>query len=167
MLDLKTEQEQLYQLFCQRNARCFLRVDQSDEALWVTDLPRRSQEKDAWRETLKQHGVRCMEDPAGLWHLDWTEAEWERRMALLPTEMPKLPDEENEHDAYALCRFGLLHPAPADRESRFFLRKVLKGKSDLRTLHETAAEALRAGQPIAYDAARVLAATLALKENKI
>ncbi len=165
MLDWKQEQEKLYQWFVSQNVRCFLRVDQSDDALWVTDLPRRHPKTGVWEETLGKRGISCTPDVSGLWHLDWTLEEWARRLDGLPDQIPPLCENENKHAAYALCRFGLLHPAARSDESMRFLRKLLKGTTDMHTLHEMAAEACRNGNPIAYDAARVLAVRLK-KENE-
>lgn len=159
-MDLHSEQERIYQI-----VGGFLRVDRSDDALWVTDYPRRNADVSETEVRLKALGVRCiLDEKAKLWHLDWTEEKWEPFIAALPENAPSFPVNEKIHPAYAFCRFALLHPGKRTDESMRMLRAVMKGSADFTGLHEQAAQSLRNGSPIAYDAGRFLALQLMKEE---
>ena len=161
-MDLHSEQEKIHSVI-----GGFLRTDRSDDALWVSDYPRRNADGEDAQEKLKALGVICMlDEKAKLWRLDWTEEKWDELIRALPLTPPPIPEEEQLHAAYALCRFALAHPAPRTQESLRMLRAVLKGTKTIRQLHQEAAQARRAGCPIAYDAGRLLAAQLMKGEKE-
>lgn len=145
----------------------FLKVDRSDEALWLSDLPRRMKETQRVEEKLRELGVRCIKDEKSqLWHLDWTEERWEEVLSDLPACCPSLPEDESLHAAYAFCRFALGHPSPHTPEGMKMVRSLLKGTAEIGQMHEKAVELQRKGQPSAYDAGRVLAAILIKQEEE-
>ena len=173
---LKTEQQKLYTLM-PPDARCFVRVCDDDTALWVSDLPRRMPGCGVLKETLFQAGFAVQTDEqAMLWYVDWTAERWQEILAKLPQECPPLPQQEAQHELYALCRLWLLHPAPLAPEHMPALRRAVKlradfpgkGQRDVRALHQEAARQLREGKTVAYAAGRVLAAWLqeSRKETK-
>jgi len=152
-MDLHSEQEKIHSVI-----GGFLRTDRSDDALWVSDYPRRNADTEEMLEKLKKRGVCCMlDEKTRLWHLDWTEDKWDALIAALPHTCPAIPKDEQLHAAYAFCRFALAHPAPRTEKSMRMLRAVLKGAKTMRQLYEEAAQALREEGPIAYDAGRLLA----------
>lgn len=157
---LHSEQERIHAII-----GGFLRLDRSDDALWVSDYPRRNADVSGIEEKLKAFGVRCMlDEKARLWHLDWTMEKWEQIIASLPETIPPFPADEKPHAAYAFCRFALSHPGKRTDESMRMLRAVMKGSASFARLHEQAAQALRNGHPIAYDAGRLLALQLMKEE---
>lgn len=159
-MDLHSDQERIHQI-----VGGFLRIDRSDDTLWVSDFPRRNADMYEAEERLREFGVRCvLDEKARLWHLDWTEKKWKEITAALPQSIPSFPVDERLHTAYAFCRFALLHPGKPTDESRRMLRTVMKGSADFLKLYEEASQALRKGQPVAYDAGRFLAAKLMNEE---
>lgn len=161
-MDLHTEQEKIH---CITGG--FLRIDRSDEALWVSDYPRRYADTQSVEEQLRKLGIVCvLDEKTKLWHLDWIEEKWNELICSLPETPPELPEDEHLHPAYALCRFALLHPGKRTRESLRMLRAVLKETKTIRQLHEEAVRTYREGQPIAYEAGRLLAAQLLKGETK-
>ncbi|MBP3645636.1 MAG: hypothetical protein J6K55_04340 [Clostridia bacterium] len=161
-MELHSDQERIHLI-----TGGFLRMDRTDDALWVSDYPRRNADTIGVEEQLRSIGVSCaLDEKTKMWHLDWTEDRWDELIRGLPLTPPALPADDSLHPAYALCRFALLHPAPRTPESLCMLRSVLKGTQTIRQLHEEAVSAHRAGQPIAYDAGRLLAAQLMKGETK-
>ena len=169
--DLKKEQAEVFELLQSCGNCCFLRQDQSDNALWVTDYPRRNTQQQVMRELLKKHGIDCcVDEKNSLWHLDWSAPKWEETVNALPEHIPPLPAREKLHEAYALCRLWLLHPGKAEdlRPARRLLKlgteteeKLLHG---ITAMHEAAASALRGEGHGAYTAGRIMAAWLIEKE---
>lgn len=165
---LKAEQRRLYALL-PAEARCFVRVCDDDGALWVSDLPRRMVDCERLKATLRKEGFEVrLDGDARLWYVDWTEERWREMVGELPCELPELPEKDMYHEAYALCRFWLLHPAPLAQEHLPVLRRVTKLTAQpmqkllrsVRVLHEKAAVQWRSGQTAACDAGRILAAWL-------
>lgn len=177
-MDLKAEQRRLYDLLPSQ-ARCFVRICDDDSALWVSDLPRRYAACENLIVALADAGFAVTYDEvAGLWYIDWTQEQWQKTLGDLPCKLPPFPEMEAYHEAYALCRLWLLHPAPLSDRVLPTVRRVVKWTaqppqkllSAVRALHEQAAAQLRIGHPVAYDAGRILAAWLDEstrgKENK-
>lgn len=170
-MHLPAEQRRLHDLM---PARCFVRVCRTDDALWVSDLPRRfSQWRDTVR-TLETAGFRCrLRREDGLLSVDLSEGAWLCAVQSLPDSLPVLPAREALHPVYALCRVWMLHPCAWADEPLPVLRRVTKltsGSEDalLRAvpkLHQEAAQSLREGGPCAYGAGRWLACWLAEKEE--
>lgn len=167
-MNLKAEQHRLYGLL-PADARCFVRVCDDDSALWVSDLPRRTTDCEGLADMLRAAGFKARLDEASrLWYVDWTEERWQEMLNGLPTECPLLPAQNCYHEAYALCRLWLLHPAGRTTENLPMIRRVLKLTADtqqkllrsVRALHGEAAANLRTGKAPAYDAGRILAAWL-------
>lgn len=166
MTDLALAQRAVYEALREASGvSCFVRLCASDDALWVTDLPRRTESVEAARKALDALGVRCMEDGAGgLWRLDWPPDGWRERLGALPAQPPPFPRDEALHPAYALCRLLLSHPAPLERQPMEQVRAVFKRASGapeallglVSPLHGESARRLRAGEPVAHDAGRVL-----------
>ena len=161
-MDLPSEQARIYELL-----GGFLRVDRSDDALWISDYPRREDHPDAMRQTLRAMGLACMMDErSGLWHLDWTEEKWIELLNSLPDTLPPYPRDEGLHEIYAFCRFALLHPAKSSPESLRYARAVLKGTAQISRMHEQCVEDYRNGRSTAWDAGRILAAMIREKERE-
>lgn len=166
---LKSEQRRLFALMLE-NARCFIRLCDDDCALWVSDLPRRTDEL----PDLTAHGYLCtLDENCRLWYIDWTE---KRRCEMLQTlsgQLPPFPKHEKHHEAYALCRFWLMHSGVWDDRTAPLIRRVLKltAQSDdqllraIPALHGMAAEMWRNGRVSAYPAGQILCDWLKRKEN--
>ena len=163
-MQLKAEQRRFYQLL-PAEARCFVRVCDGDAALWVSDLPRRMSDCDQSLPVLKEAGFLVTADATnGLWYIDWTMERWQAYLSSLPEWWPTLPENDQYHEAYALCRFWLLHPAPLSEQNLPMARRVVKLTaqpaakmlSAVRLLHQKEAEQLRQGQPVAYPSGRIL-----------
>lgn len=170
MLELQKAQEAIYQALRASGAEgSFLRLSRDDQALWVTDLPRRRVPLDEAEALLNALNVECaLDERTGLWRLNWTLAGWMNALASLPTEPPALPKEDELHPAYALCRLLLFHPAPLERqpmERLCQMAKLAQGPREalMRSLpacYGDAAARLRLGQPLPSAAGRILASWL-------
>ena len=167
-MNLKAEQKRLYGLL-PAHTRCFLRVCDDDSALWVSDLPRRYAACENLIIPLADAGFAVTYDEAAeMWYIDWTQEQWQKMLGDLPFKLPPFSEKEIYHEAYALCRIWLLHPASLSDHLLPIIRRVLKLTVQpqqkllcaVRTLHEQAAAQLRSGYPVAYDAGRILAAWL-------
>lgn len=160
MISLKHEQQRLFSLLPQ-DARCFVKLCDDDRALWVSDLPRRTEKL----PDLRAQGYVCeLDEQSRLWYIDWTD---ERRGEMLPPlsdELPALPCEQRHHELYALCRFWLLHPGEWNEETAPIIRRVLKltAQSDekllraIPALHGMAAEQWRQRRISAHPAGHIL-----------
>jgi len=145
----------------------FLKLDKDDSALWVSDLPRRNADLQSVQKALESAGIRCrLDKKSRMWHLDWAEERWERFLAALPKECPSFPQNESLHEQYSFCRFALAHPCASTQEGLKMVRALLKGETNIRKMHEHAAQMLRSGQPVAYGAGRVLAAMIMEEERQ-
>lgn len=166
IMNLKTEQQALYEKM-PRDARCFVRVCDSDDALWVSDLPRRYSGLLAEVEgVLAESGFACrLDEKSGLWYLDFTPEYWQEIIGGFPRRLPSFPKEERYHPAYALCRLWLSHPTPWSGGQLPVIRRVFKLTNQTEeallravpSLHEQAACDLRKGLPCAHAAGRMLA----------
>lgn len=166
-MDLRAEQLAIYQAVKRTAPRSFVRICKEDCALWVSDLPRHTDEMPPLANT----DVRCWVAPEKqLLYLDWTEDGWACRMRTLPDTLPAFPVQETLHTAYALCRFLAAHPAERTAAHLPFLRRMIKalheGKPKISLWHEQAAQALRCGAPVTDDAGRLLAAWIAQQEEQ-
>lgn len=167
MIDLAGAQRAIYETIRgAAGAPCFVRLCMDHSALWVSDLPRRTDRLAPALSALVALGIRCDTDPAtGLWRLDWTAEGWRERLERLPDCLPALPRDEALHPAYALCRLLLLHPAPVERQPMAQVREVVKLAAGapgpllaaVPALTGEAARCLRMGLPLAEGAGRVLA----------
>ena len=167
-MSLKLEQKRLYESL-PKDTRCFVRVCDTDDALWVSDLPRRIPNAEALAQKLNGQGFICrLDEKKQLWHVDWTEERWQQMLMDYPTGIPDFPVEERYHPAYALCRLWLLHPAERTAGNLPMIRRMLKLTAEpearllvcVPALHAQAARSLREGIPSAYDAGRILAGWL-------
>jgi len=172
-MNLKAEQQRLYALM-PADVRCFVRVSDRDDALWVSDLPRRTNGYDEAADQLRRAGYDVkLDQTAGLWLIDWTEARWQELLAGLPENVPSLPHEEALHEAYALCRMWITHPSVLKMEHMPMLRKIVKLTAQpkdrmiraVRAMHEETAALLRIKESIPYAAGRVLSAWLMKQAN--
>lgn len=171
MTELRAFQNELYAALCQSGEnRCFLRLCADDRALWVTDLPRRQPDPRKVLAALQKLPVTCEKDEAaGLWRLDFTAEEWQRRLDALSDAAPPLPQDEALHGAYALCRLLLLHPAPFKAQPMDMIRAVVKATAGPRekllafvpAWHGAAATLVRQRMPLPSHAGRVLAVWIA------
>lgn len=167
MIDLAGAQRAIYETIRgAAGAPCFVRLCMDHSALWVSDLPRRTDRLAPALSALVALGIRCDTDPAtGLWRLDWTAEGWRERLERLPDCLPALPRDEALHPAYALCRLLLLHPAPVERQPMAQVREMAKLTAGapgpllaaVPALTGEAARCLRMGLPLAEGAGRVLA----------
>lgn len=167
MIDLAGAQRAIYKTIRgAAGAPCFVRLCMDHGALWVSDLPRRTDRLAPALSALVALGIRCDTDPAtGLWRLDWTAEGWRERLERLPDCLPALPRDEALHPAYALCRLLLLHPAPVERQPMAQVREMAKLAAGapgpllaaVPALTGEAARCLRMGLPLAEGAGRVLA----------
>lgn len=172
-MSMKREQKCLYALLTQES-RCFVRMAQADDALWVSDLPKRHT---AWQSVipaLLEEGFCYWENAqTGLLNVDFSQDGWLAYLQMLPTRLPFIPPQDVYHPLYALLRLWMLHPSTPTDETRCTLRRVMKltqGDEDvlLRTVPALLAETatrLRQGLPVAYDAGRVLAEWLSNREG--
>jgi len=165
-MKLKAEQQRLYDML-PKDVRCFVRVCDGDEALWVSDLPRRyagdlAPVENAWQEK----GFSCSLDTAAmLWYVDLTPQRWNEVLMEYPAQLPPFPSQDRYHAAYALCRLWLAHPAIQLGGSLGMVRRVIKlvekqENAVLRAvsaLHEEAACQLRRKEPCAHAAGCILA----------
>lgn len=167
MIDLAGAQRAIYETIRgAAGAPCFVRLCMDHSALWVSDLPRRTERLTPAAAALDALGISCRTDPAtSLWRLDWTAEGWRERLDQLPDRPPALPYNEALHPAYALCRLLLFHPAPVERQPMAQVREVAKlavGAPGallvaVPALAGEAARCLRMGTPLAEGAGRVLA----------
>lgn len=167
MIDLAGAQRAIYETIRgAAGAPCFVRLCMDHGALWVSDLPRRTDRLAPALSALVALGIRCDTDPTtGLWRLDWTAEGWRERLERLPDCLPALPRDEALHPAYALCRLLLLHPAPVERQPMAQVREMAKLTAGapgpllaaVPALTGEAARCLRMGLPLAEGAGRVLA----------
>lgn len=167
MIDLAGAQRAIYETIRgAAGAPCFVRLCMDHGALWVSDLPRRTDRLAPALSALVALGIRCDTDPTtGLWRLDWTAEGWRERLERLPDCLPALPRDEALHPAYALCRLLLHHPAPVERQPMAQVREMAKLAAGapgpllaaVPALTGEAARCLRMGLPLAEGAGRVLA----------
>lgn len=167
MIDLAAAQRAVYEAFREATgAPCFVRLCTDHGALWVSDLPRRTERLTPATAALDALGISCRTDPAtSLWRLDWTAEGWRERLDRLPDRTPALPRDEALHPAYALCRLLLLHPAPVERQPLEQVREIVKLAAGapgpllaaVPMLTGEAARRLRMGLPLAEGGGRVLA----------
>lgn len=140
--------------------RCFLRRSFTDDALWVSDLPRRTGDTDVLRDIerrLMRLDIQCRTyDGSGLWRLDLTMDGYAALVRGLPLAPPPLPIDDALHPAYALCRLLCLHPAPLHAQPLEPLRAALKRMDGapqamlqiIQPTHIRCAELLRLKQPL-------------------
>ena len=167
MIDLAAAQRAVYEALREAaGAPCFVRLCTDHGALWVSDLPRRTDRLAPALAALETLGVKNEPDPeTGLGRLDWTAESWRERLDRLPIHPPALPRAEALHPSYALCRLLLLHPAPVERQPMAQVREVAKLAAGapgpllaaVPALAGEAARRLRMGMPLAEGAGRVLA----------
>ena len=167
MIDLAAAQRAVYEALREAaGAPCFVRLCTDHGALWVSDLPRRTDRLAPALAALETLGVKNEPDPeTGLWRLDWTAESWRERLDRLPGHPPSLPRAEALHPAYALCRLLMMHPAPVERQPLEQVREIVKLTAGapgpllaaVPALAGEAARRLRMGMPLAEGAGRVLA----------
>ena len=173
MPDFKVMQLSVFETLQKKGARGFVRVCIQNDALWVSDCPRRTADLSEAEKELSRLGI-CtrLDAEAGLWYLDLTDDAWADMLNELPDEIPPLPENECLHPAYALCRLWLLHP---DAEKGLFearmIWKLMNGPEEkmlaaIPLLHETAACALREGKAVGYEAGKLLAGWLREKQEE-
>jgi len=167
-MNIKDDQRRLFELLSAQT-RCFVRVCDDDSALWVSDLPRKMEDCACLAQQLQTEGFLVRQDDAAkLWYVDWTESQWQKMIEPLPERLPSLPDADELHEVYALCRLWMLHPAPRAHEHMPIIRRMVKLTAErpqamrrsIRMMHEESAALLRQGGTLPYDAGRVLAAWL-------
>lgn len=126
MDSLKAAQAELYEMLKSFGAPCLLRTCSTSDALWVCDLPRRLADAEGAKQSLADLGVRCTADEDSLWRLDWTLDKYRELADELPIAAPPLPKAVELHEAYALCRLLLRHPAPIEAQPLAAVREALK-----------------------------------------
>ena len=168
---LKTEQQRIYERMRSLGARGFLRICREDDALWVSDAARRECRLAEIIAALEREGIDSRIDAEnGLWYLDWSAARWEAFADELPLQPPALPEAEELHEAYALCRLYLAHPhAQRNLRPARRLLKLVDGPADrllkeIPAMTEQAAQNIRQGLPAGFEAGQLLAAWLMEKE---
>ena len=84
MIDLAAAQRAVYEALREAtDASCFVRLCMDHGALWVSDLPRRTDRLAPALAALETLGVKNEPDPeTGLWRLDWTAESWRERLDL-------------------------------------------------------------------------------------
>ncbi|NLO86382.1 MAG: hypothetical protein GX096_13320 [Clostridiales bacterium] len=114
---------------------------------------------------LLSHGMICqLNSHTKLWHIDWTEDQYQRALSDLPSALPKLPQSEELHPAYALCRL-LLHAKQTAGKPLPIVRNVWKLSEDrpsillkaIPQLHAQCAQLQRLHKPLPYSAGCILA----------
>ena len=164
MLDFKKRQAEIFDALRRNGARGFVRICTQNDALWVSDCPRRTPDLSEVEKELAALGVSARLDVTGrLWYLDLTESAWAEMLDRLPAELPNMPQNEKLHPAYALCRLWLLHPhrekALAQVRTMWKWMNAPDGQllAAVQSMHEEASCALREGRPCGYEAGRLLA----------
>lgn len=160
----KAEQQRLYGLLPQG---AFLRICRDDRAMWISNWPAKTADVQEILFRLNEMGFAAEVD-GGLCRMDWSEEAWQQLLKTFDATLPPLPVKEKYHQAYALCRFWLLHPQPFAEEVLPVLRKVIKlaeGPEEqllaaVKPLHEQAAMNWRETGFCAHAAGLVLAAWL-------
>lgn len=172
MADLFTRQQELWQLLCSYAEKPpMLRLSRSDDCFWVCDLPRRESDPSAARAALARAGFAILPHTAdGLWHIDLPP---EDTLFCIQAKMPVLPQKQEQHTLYALCRLLLAHPAPLSRQPMDLVRALMK--LTLLEPKETARQALRLyslcaarlnrRQPLPAAACGLLVQTLQQEDN--
>lgn len=170
MADLLHLQEQAFRLLRESGQPCFLRISKTDDCLWVTDLPRRIESLADVEQSLADLGLCCRLDPASrLWHIDLATERYASLASLLPTNPPPFPADESLHEAYALCRLLLSHPAELATQPLEPVRAILKWLTFPElcpfpaSLSGQCAALLRLGQPLPHLGGQLLAAWLTQK----
>ena len=170
MIDLAAAQRAGYEALREATgAPCFVRLCMDHGALWVSDLPRRTDRLAPALAALETLGVKNEPDPeTGLWRLDWTAESWRERLDRLPIHPPALPRAEALHPAYALCRLLMMHPAPVERQPLEQVREMAgrtivgecvedSGPDGMHAAGRLTGSLLRMGLPLAEGGGRVLA----------
>ena len=141
----------------------FVRRAKGEEALFVTDAPRRLEAaaRGAAANAMAEAGFQFCETENGLWAVDLTDIRW--RTLLLEPPWPcacAFPEEVRLHGVYQLARVLAAHPAPWSQQPREALRAVLKRLDAPQALIQTAPEItaqcavlLRKGKPLPSAAA--------------
>ncbi len=160
-------------------AGCFLRRSRDDDALWVSDQPRRVRDAGTLEKLaceLAEIGIVCRTDEATrLWRMDLSDEAYAELADKLPRTPPKFPDNDRLLDAYALCRLLLGKPSPIGIQPLCPLRAVLKrfdGNAApmlalISSLHESCAELIRRKMPLPSAAGGVLALWIIGKEREM
>lgn len=170
-MNLKHEQRRLFALL-PMETHCFVKLCDDDRALWVSDLPRRA---DRLPE-LQPAGFQCeVDERSRLWYIDWTEERRRKVLDALPTEIPAFPAQEAYHEAYALCRWWLIHPGEWNAENAPVIRRVLKLTAQkeermltaVPALMQAAAQQWRVNRSSAYPAGQVLCEWLDQRKEKM
>lgn len=146
----------------------FVRIASQNDCLWVCDLPRFTQNTEQMEKMLLLHGMVCLLDSdTKLWHIDWTAVQYQRILGDLPSALPNLPQNEELHPAYALCRL-LLYAKQVDNQPLPIVRNVWKLSEErpsvllraIPRLHAQCAQLQRLHKPLPYSAGRILATWL-------
>lgn len=138
----------------------FLRRDMGGDALFISDYPRRSAQKDAVTERLREAGFVVLEEN-GLAHLDGNIEKYRSFMAQFPAPAPVTPTEENLR-LYALARRLERAGTDGDEQPLPLIRltfKYLDAEDPdglLRLLPPLLAEAQRKHQPLPGFAGRLI-----------
>lgn len=141
----------------------FVRRAAGEEALFVTDAPRRLETpaRQAALEAMAAAGFCIVCKDNGLWTVDLTDPRW--HVLVLEPQWPlrcAFPAEVRLHGVYQLARLLATHPAPWPQQPRQPLRAVLKRldapQALMRVSPELTAQCaglLRKGQPLPSAAA--------------
>jgi len=173
-MNLKAEQQRLYELLS-KEKRCFVRICDTDDAMWVSDLPRKTDDLSDAQSALWQNGFVCRFDKdTRLLYADWSENRWAEMLSNFPHTPPRFPQSDRYHAAYALCRLWLSHPSAFTPDTLPAVRRLIKLMQQpeekilksLLPLHEEAAVQLRMGLPAAHAAGWILAKWLNERSQK-
>ena len=149
-------QQEVYTILtnCAQEHHFFLKRNNDERALFISDYPRRAKAIAKAENLLRSHGYVLTQQNADLWHIDMTVTKYARCM---PVEQElRFPICEKWHEAYALCRFLLLH-AQEDREEtlplvRSMMKTMMVGEKEVlqhvSQWHERAVYLQRTKQPL-------------------
>lgn len=143
--------------------KAFVRVADGEDALFVSDAPRRLPPH-AWdiaRLRLENAGYTAQSTENGLLAVDWDEARWRLwRDACADAEPAAFPGDKTLWPAYALAALLARHPAPWETQPRELLRAAVKATFTPSLIPQTAkvmygicAQRLRLGLPLPSAAA--------------
>ena len=145
---------------------CFLRRATTDDALFVTDLPRRQTDQAlaSVQTRMDDSGFRIVLSQNGLWLIDLSERRWQALATAWQAQSKcAFPQQTELHAVYMLYRLLSAHPAPWPEQPREPLRALLKRYNQSNELlrltlemQQTFAERLRKHLPLPSSGAGLL-----------
>lgn len=171
MVDLFSLQRQAHGLL-KEIAPCFLRVCAGDEAIWVCDLPRKTDVSGLELQGLEELGLcATVDETTRLFMVDLSLASYRSLSETVDAASYAFPEDYRLFPAYSLCRLLLNHPAQLEHQPMNLNRRILKMLSYPKLYDDAApvdllsecSALLRRHMPLPYLGGRLLAAALLKK----